>query len=84
MIGADPHSNNDRIEAWISAHCHVGRAGTKQVCSEQISFLLEGAKVRLLPSIVFSQLDSDLPLYSGGNPNSPSRWIHSFGHGSIG
>jgi glucose-6-phosphate dehydrogenase assembly protein OpcA len=63
VIGADPHSKNDRIEAWISAHCHVGRAGTKQVCSEQISFLLEGAKVKLLPSIVFSQLDSDLPLY---------------------
>src|SRR2546421_6917963 len=63
VIGANPRSKNDRIEAWISAHCHVGRAGTKQVCSEQISFLLEGAKVKLLPSIVFSQLDSDLPLY---------------------
>lgn len=63
VIGADPHSKTDRIEAWISAHCHVGRAGSEQVCSEQISFLLEGAKVRLLPSIVFSQLDSDLPLY---------------------
>lgn len=63
VIGADPQSKNDRIEAWISAHCHVSRAGSKQVCSEQISFLLEGPKVKLLPSIVFSQLDSDLPLY---------------------
>ena len=79
VIGADPHSNNDRIEAWISAHCHVGRAGTKQVCSEQISFLLEGAKVRLLPSIVFSQLDSDLPLYlwwqsKFAEPMDPQLW----------
>src|SRR6476619_714970 len=79
VIGADPHSNNGRIEAWISAHCHVGRAGTKQVCSEQISFLLEGAKVRLLPSIVFSQLDSDLPLYlwwqsKFAEPMDPQLW----------
>jgi glucose-6-phosphate dehydrogenase assembly protein OpcA len=79
VIGADPQSKNDRIEAWISAHCHVGRTGTKQVCSEQISFLLEGAKVRLLPSIVFSQLDSDLPLYlwwqsEFAAPMDPQLW----------
>src|SRR5207248_11740025 len=42
VIGANPYTKNNRIEAWISAHCHVGRAGKKQVCSEQISFLLEG------------------------------------------
>jgi glucose-6-phosphate dehydrogenase assembly protein OpcA len=63
VIGADPRTKNDRIEAWISAHCHLSRAGTKRVCSEQISILLEGATVKFLPSIVFSQLDSDLPLY---------------------
>ena len=79
VIGANPHSKNDRIEAWISAHCHVGRAGTKQVCSEQISFLLEGAKVKLLPSIVFSQLDSDLPLFlwwqsKFAEPMDPQLW----------
>lgn len=62
VIGANPHAATDRMEAWISAHCHLSRAGTKQVCSEQISFLLEGVTVKLLPSIVFSQLDSDLPL----------------------
>ena len=79
VIGANPHSRNDRIEAWISAHCHVGRAGKKQVCSEQISFLLEGAKVKLLPSIVFSQLDSDLPLFlwwqsKFAEPMDPQLW----------
>src|SRR5256886_14986828 len=63
VIGANPHAKNDRMEAWISAHCHISRAGTKRVCSEQISFLLEGATVKFLPSIVFSQLDSDLRLY---------------------
>lgn len=62
VVGANPAAAASRTEAWISAHCHV-RGGAKQMCSEQISFLLEGAAVSLLPSIVFSQLDSDLPLY---------------------
>ena len=34
------------VEAWISAHCHVSRAGSKQVCSEQLSFLLQRQTVR--------------------------------------
>lgn len=63
VISANPSSNDNRVEAWINVHCHVSRAGSKQVCSEQISFLLEGPSARLLPNIVFSQLDSDLPLY---------------------
>jgi glucose-6-phosphate dehydrogenase assembly protein OpcA len=67
------------MEAWISAHCHISRAGTKRVCSEQISFLLEGATVKFLPSIVFSQLDSDLPLYlwwqsEFAEPMDPQLW----------
>jgi len=41
----------------------VSSAGSKQVCSEQISFLLKGGCTTQLPSIVLSNLDSDLPLY---------------------
>src|SRR5688572_581853 len=63
VIGANPGAKENRVEAWINVHCHVSRAGSKQVCSEQLSFLLEGPSARLLPNIVFSQLDSDLPLY---------------------
>ena len=63
VIGANPAAPENRVEAWISAHCHISRAGTKQICSEQLSFLLEGPSAKLLPNIVFSQLDSDLPLY---------------------
>jgi len=63
VIEADCRSEENRVEAWISAHCHINKAGGKQVCSEQISFLLEGPCTRLLPNIVFSQLDSDLPFY---------------------
>jgi glucose-6-phosphate dehydrogenase assembly protein OpcA len=63
VISADPGAKENRVEAWISAHCHVSRAGGQQVCSEQLSFVLEGPSAKLLPNIVFSQLDSDLPFY---------------------
>lgn len=63
VIAADPRAAGDRAEAWISAHCHISRAGSKQVCSEQLSFSLSGCYVRMLPSVVFSHLDSDLPFY---------------------
>ena len=42
VIGADPSTKQDRVEAWISAHCHISGSGAKRICSEQISFLLEG------------------------------------------
>ena len=63
VIAADLAAKEEHVEAWISAHCHVSRAGTKQVCSEQISFALNAPSAALLPSIVFSHLDSDLPFY---------------------
>ncbi len=63
VISANPGAEENRVEAWISAHCHVSRAGGQQICSEQLSFALEGPSTRLLPNIVFSQLDSDLPFY---------------------
>ena len=63
VIAADPAAQESRVEAWISAHCHVSHAGRKQVCSEQLSFFLQGKQCGLLPNIVFAQLDSDLPLY---------------------
>jgi glucose-6-phosphate dehydrogenase assembly protein OpcA len=63
VIEADCNAAQDGVDAWISAHCHVSGAGGKQICSEQISFLLKGGCTTLLPSIVFSHLDSDLPFY---------------------
>ena len=63
VIAAHCSAAEDGVEAWISAHCHVTRAGSKQVCSEQLSFLLNGSFSKLLPNIVFSHLDSDLPFY---------------------
>jgi glucose-6-phosphate dehydrogenase assembly protein OpcA len=79
VILADRAATENRVEAWISAHCHVTRAGSKQVCSEQLSFLLQGPCAKLLPSIVFSHLDSDLPLYlwwrgEFHDPMDPQLW----------
>ncbi len=63
VIAADPKATAGGVEAWISAHCQVGHAGRKQICSEQVSFSIRGEQCGLLPNIVFAQLDSDLPLY---------------------
>jgi glucose-6-phosphate dehydrogenase assembly protein OpcA len=79
VIGANPAAKENRVEAWISAHCHISKAGGKQICSEQLSFLLEGPCTSLLPSIVFSHLDSDLPLHlwwqgEFHDPMDPQLW----------
>jgi len=79
VIEADCKAQENRVESWVSAHCHVSRAGSKQICSEQISFLLRGGCTTLLPSIVFSHLDSDLPFYlwwqeEFREPMDPQLW----------
>jgi glucose-6-phosphate dehydrogenase assembly protein OpcA len=79
VIGADRNAKENRLEAWVSAHCHVSRTGAKQICSEQLSFRLEGPCTNLLPSIVFSHLDSDLPLHlwwqgEFHDPMDPQLW----------
>ena len=79
IIEADCGAGDDKVSAWISAHCHVSSVGSKQVCSEQISFLLKGGCTTQLPSIVLSNLDSDLPLYlwwqkEFPEPMDPQLW----------
>jgi glucose-6-phosphate dehydrogenase assembly protein OpcA len=63
LIFANPSAPREEARAWISAHCHLAGKGERQICSEQITFQLDGAMVAALPNIVFSHLDSDLPLY---------------------
>jgi len=62
LIQANPELAESRALAWISAHCHIYGSGDRQVCSEQITFQLDGEAVQALPNVVFSHLDSDLPL----------------------
>lgn len=63
LIIAEPKAPESKVSAWINAHCHLTRAGAKQICCEQISFLLEGKACGFIPNIVFANLDSDLPLH---------------------
>lgn len=63
LIIANPGAAEPQAKAWINAHCHLTGKGECQVCSEQITFQLDGEMVSAMPSIVFSHLDSDLPLY---------------------
>ncbi len=79
VICANCGSKENRVDAWVSAHCHVSRTGGKQICSEQLSFRLQGPCSELLPSIVFSHLDSDLPFYLWWqaelhDPMDPQLW----------
>lgn len=62
LILANPSAPESEAKAWINAHCHLAGKGERQICSEQITFQLDGDTVASLPSIVFSHLDSDLPL----------------------
>src|SRR5262249_3799145 len=85
VIEADCRSEDNRVEAWVSAHCHVSHTGKKQVCSEQISFLLKGGCTTHLPSIILSNLDADLPfcLWWQGELHGPMNaqlweWVDRF------
>lgn len=62
LILGNPSAPSSEAKAWISAHCHLLGKDTRQICSEQITFRLDGDAANALPNIVFSHLDSDLPL----------------------
>jgi glucose-6-phosphate dehydrogenase assembly protein OpcA len=63
LLAVNPAASKRRVQAWISAHCHVTGTNARQVCSEQIAFLLDGSSPDLIRNILFSHLESDLPLY---------------------
>jgi glucose-6-phosphate dehydrogenase assembly protein OpcA len=62
LIEADPTAEGSSADAWINMHCYPRGSKGGAVCSEQISFRLGGLAARSLQSVVFSHLDSDLPL----------------------
>jgi glucose-6-phosphate dehydrogenase assembly protein OpcA len=84
LISAKPQTTTSRIRAWVNAHCQISKSGAKQRCSEQIAFQLEGdaRSLGLTPNLIFSHLDSDLPLYlwrqgefSAGPDERLMRWV---------
>lgn len=62
LVLAEPHITAESARAWISAHCRALGQGGRQVCSEQITFHLTGNATEGMVNLVFSHLDSDLPL----------------------
>lgn len=60
LIFAEPGAEPRPPEAWIAAHCR--KVGQRELCSERITFRIRGNPIENLPGIVFSHLDSDLPL----------------------
>jgi glucose-6-phosphate dehydrogenase assembly protein OpcA len=73
LIIAEPRAPETKIQAWINAHCHARGGGAMQICCEQISFVLQGRASKLIPNIVFANLDSDLPLVLWWQAEFPVR-----------
>ncbi|TDU81878.1 glucose-6-phosphate dehydrogenase-related protein OpcA [Prosthecobacter fusiformis] len=61
LITCLPEVKPQRARAWINALCRPYQ-GKQVVCSEQISFVLEGGDAAQVQNVVFAHLDSDLPL----------------------
>jgi glucose-6-phosphate dehydrogenase assembly protein OpcA len=79
LICHEPDAAEGKVSAFINAHCHLTRAGAKQICCEQISLLFEGKTAGRIPNTLFANLDSDLPLYlwwqgEFPNPIDESLW----------
>jgi len=56
-----PDVEPPRARSWIQALCRPYH-GRQAVCSEQITFVLEGGDAAQVQNVVFAHLDSDLPL----------------------
>src|SRR5688500_16411149 len=56
LVAKVPGAQEQKVQAWINAHCHLPRAGAKQVCCEQITFVLEQGSQELLSNTLFANL----------------------------
>ncbi|MEY2598084.1 MAG: hypothetical protein RLZZ142_343 [Verrucomicrobiota bacterium] len=80
LVGDCPQQPGPKISAWIQAHCHLNKAGAKQVCSEQITLLAEGVSEEGIANALMSNLDYDLPLvlwWQAQLPPAPSSPLWS-------
>ncbi|MBC7997701.1 MAG: glucose-6-phosphate dehydrogenase assembly protein OpcA [Leptolyngbya sp.] len=63
ILAISRRSNEQRIEAWVSARCHIADSKTlKQICSEQITVRYDGEGTRELASVVSPLVINDLPV----------------------
>jgi glucose-6-phosphate dehydrogenase assembly protein OpcA len=61
LIVNEPALEPAPTRAWITAHCQL-YDGRRSVCCEQISFLLQNGAADSLRNVIFSHVESDLPL----------------------
>src|SRR5512142_901620 len=65
------------IASWISANCHL-IGGEKQVCSEEVSIVASGDRVRHIPPLVNALLIPDMPVavwWIGDLPNEDHTYV---------
>ncbi len=74
LLQLEPVGQPPAIRTWITAHCNLGPSGGKRVCSEQVSFLMQGGSPGLLSNTLFAHLDSDLPLVFWWQGAFTDRW----------
>jgi glucose-6-phosphate dehydrogenase assembly protein OpcA len=76
IVRADP-SAPPELASWISANCHLVGGG-KQVCSEEISIVAGGDRVRRVPPLVNALLIPDMPVavwWLGDLPNEHEDYV---------
>ncbi len=61
FLEIDPALGGDALQAWISAHCTLPRAGNRQVCSEQVTMRISPGGATHLPALLSTLVASDLP-----------------------
>ena len=63
ILAISRRSTEQRLEAWVSARCHIADAKTlRQICSEQITVRYDGEGTRELASVVSPLVINDLPV----------------------
>lgn len=76
VIRADSKAPSE-ISSWISANCHR-ISDEKQVCSEEISIVAGGARVRHVPPLMNALLIPDMPVavwWLGDLPNEEHAYV---------
>jgi glucose-6-phosphate dehydrogenase assembly protein OpcA len=61
LIHNNPSESTPSARAWVTAHCQL-YDGKRSVCCEQLSFVLEGGQADEIRNLLFSHVESDLPL----------------------
>lgn len=79
VIRADPQGG-DEMQSWISANCHLIGGGDQQVCSEEVSIMAAGERVRHVPPLVASLLLPDMPVavwWLGDLPHEHEEYVET-------